>query len=375
MTQTQPRRIRFHLALWLSIAALPALGCSSSSFPCSDGMVYDGEECITPPACGSGTVMVGGQCIPVGDAPDGSFNEDGGVDGGTDAGPVIVSCGPGTGDNGDGVCVPDWELEDASLEKSVRLYSRRVCQKYADCCDGIDAPSLIEFIGDRRTCEPLLFEALYDPLDDLLDSIDEGRSEINTSYFAEIDALFASEGCDVTLAEANRFVTNPIPELATPVLADGMDCEDDWECTSGVCSNLGLGGDTTCVVPGTAGADCGRNDDCATGFYCNANMCTAQGISGIACGSNTECADGLSCFTNTCRPVGSSGFTCDDRADCNADQYCDSGACTVGMEGDSCEDTDECNQEMVCTPATVGSEILSCQDTLNFCVMVDGSDT
>jgi hypothetical protein len=66
-------------------------------------------------------------------------------------------------------------------------------------------------------------------------------------------------------------------------------CDEDAECSSGICNSK----TDRCTAPGTLGEPCGRDLECQ-GKLCNTKLeaCSPRLPKGGACGRNTECSSG-----------------------------------------------------------------------------------
>ncbi len=136
----------------------------------------------------------------------------------------------------------------------------------------------------------------------------------------------------------------------------GAACAVPSDCTSGVCTDrvcalptcddgVTNGGESAedcgavCVAEGrlcATGADCGSDDDCATG-WCDDGACAVRSCTdGIANGAEGDVDCGAICIGATASPLCLEGSTCRLDADC-ADGWChpQSSLCVVPTCGDS----------------------------------------
>ncbi len=131
-------------------------------------------------------------------------------------------------------------------------------------------------------------------------------------------------------------------------LCEGVDCSDDNDCTSdvcteGVCSNPEMADGTSCgsgsgscqsgeCVPGV---DPCEGVDCSDGNDCTADFCSEGSCVNITVDDGASCQDAAgSCVAGDCViPTGCDGVNCDDNNDCTADS-CEAGVCSNSNASD-----------------------------------------
>jgi hypothetical protein len=99
--------------------------------------------------------------------------------------------------------------------------------------------------------------------------------------------------------------------------ADEAACANDYECSSGFCSN-----GKCAAAPPNDGDACTDDWMCTSGF-CGAGVCAARSPDGADCTVSNECQSG-SCAAGKCAPQAENG------ADCVESNNCQSGHCAGG---------------------------------------------
>jgi hypothetical protein len=89
-----------------------------------------------------------------------------------------------------------------------------------------------------------------------------------------------------------------------------LDCKVDWQCCSGTCA------DKAKACPGSLGARCSVDSDCAGGFCYDNSFCTKD------CQKSANCGDGPQGNANVCdiNPLNDGAMcflTCQEQADCD----------------------------------------------------------
>ena len=186
---------------------------------------------------------------------------------------------------------------DAATAKSGCDLAANLCSKLAEC-----APFLLEVAyGDVTMCtDRLTLTCTEQSL-----SVGSGMTEANLQHCA--DALDS--------ATCNDVFANNVPSCTFHgTLAAGATCGDNSQCASGFCANGGnLCG--VCADKGAAGAACasGSNDECQTGLVCSSGkVCAQPAAVGAACDDTTQpCLTGSFCTSaKTCASTVAVGQDC-----------------------------------------------------------------
>ena len=121
-----------------------------------------------------------------------------------------------------------------------------------------------------------------------------GRIEINTGLMELcLDAYLEQSCSEWTFQDAGDAIHLPgCEEMIAPMLEEGVDCEQDYECITGYC-HLPMNSDDefgTCQPMAQRDQDCGEFP-CARGLYCDefTFRCKAQGRDGDECVNDREC--------------------------------------------------------------------------------------
>ncbi|MGB1275967.1 MAG: hypothetical protein ACPG77_09475, partial [Nannocystaceae bacterium] len=102
----------------------------------------------------------------------------------------------------------------------------------------------------------------------------------------------------------------PTECLPTGARSEGMECEINSQCASGLCSTIARDSPCgVCLDRPAEGEACTAG--CQPGNHCTSNsMCTSLAAEGEFCGENKRCTFGLWCDVDSCTPVGAPGDSC-----------------------------------------------------------------
>ena len=208
---------------------------------------------------------------------------------------VLAACGGGG--SGGSVSVDQLPAENA----------RVLCGKLDECC------TLEEFMDETLGSENVtecqgVFTAFSQFLVTILnDSIAKGRAVYHADRMADCYAVLEGASCvefqsmdDVALADCE----NPID----PKVADGGQCGEDFDCTSGLCDGEAIDFETMVITYGVCAAAPGSGQPCvdrgcARGLYCNSDtLCATPQPDGADCLDEDECASG-GCTEGICGAI------------------------------------------------------------------------
>jgi hypothetical protein len=213
----------------------------------------DGEMCGNDKECSAGTCVGGspGKCAKI-------------CEGG----------GPGPGSI------------DKTLETLGASLAIAECNKVLECCSGDEFDTVL-FPGVRSKAQCLGIYGVFLSLGlvKLHNSAAEGKLTIDGAGFqACIDQYSA-----LTCQDFSKASSLDCPEAVKGLIADGVSCSDNAQCSSKYC-NAPMPNQGTCATLPGAGAPC--TNQCADGFYCNNGTCAAQKATGSACTTKSECVEG-----------------------------------------------------------------------------------
>jgi hypothetical protein len=173
----------------------------------------------------------------------------------------------------------------------------------ADLCDAPNG-GFVQFFEKIVSCYPEI---------ELLAQGTLGPEDFSGQCYAQFQRYFE----DGSVKLADRSVWNACLAYLASASCDDVNPEQPDVCRGVIVGNVPLGG------------DCDIDDQCAGDAYCRhsdatCGACTARAADGVACQADQECGSGL-CFsaTNTCRAVGDDGDACGEDGDCKGRRLCD----------------------------------------------------
>ncbi len=265
---------------------------------------------------------------------------------------------------------------------------------YCDLLDRCGNPFVVQFLAGGGDCVTGIIPTLEDSF--------VGRAEGAVARGTVIYHGEEVDGCVATLEGAGcsaEALEDGCTDVFEGTVALGGDCGWDEECVDGYCSMSDGMCPGTCAVRVSAGASCAESAVCPAGFTCNGGNCVELAGEGDACGGtgvgcaglDLNCTDGV-CQTwdnilsgavgepcslatgDYCDPElacvftgvagGMATFECAARVGrgeacavgfpnpCPDDQFCDTGAGTMGtctdlpVAGEAC--TGQCQSGLRC---------------------------
>lgn len=231
-------------------------------------------------ACGdsaSTTSGTGGGGGTGGSGGAGGGHADGGPDGGTPDG--------GTPDGG------------ATTETACAETANALCGRISTCASYFAAV----LFGDMATCVEIAKTSCI--------------ASLRAKDTGATPAKLAQCARDLETASCTDVLSHNPPASCRPAgpIADGMPCGDDWQCSSGVCAIAGNGNCGTCARRSMPSGPCGlgRDEECAYGEICEAQICRLPVAGGGSCAGNQRCAHPYVCGAgDTCVMGGGPGAPC-----------------------------------------------------------------
>lgn len=223
---------------------------------------------------------------------------------------------------------------EVTVEDVCMFYASVMCDYFNGCCtvDEKANATVTMLMTMVWNCEdPANSEYYTECVDDLNDSIDNGRLSLNAAGF---------EAC----SSAVHDLIDSCPNFG--VLFSNRDEPES-------CINMREG-----LV--AEDGECYETDDCQDGFYCKydeTGLCTAVKGAGEACDENDECGEGKACVPDTtgnvCGDLSGVGGPCDEleNEDCQSGLYCN-------VEGTG--DTGQCTSLIAASEECISSD-MSCE--------------
>jgi hypothetical protein len=173
--------------------------------------------------------------------------------------------------------------------------AQTVCPKAYSCCTASELMGNDLAGTDEASCEVATAKSFGDQLSAVQDSERAGRARYDGTRVAACLATIRSSTCEA-LGATNHLSGIPGCEsFVVPLVGEGGDCGNDWECKVGRC-NAGK-----CQTQPAAGEAC-ADGHCAAGAVCDpAGMCVAARADGESCTEAAQCPS-LQCTNSVCAP-------------------------------------------------------------------------
>ena len=184
------------------------------------------------------------------------------------------------------------------IEKTSTDFAKAICPKAYDCCTTEQLMGNKDLAGTTEAeCEDLTAQNFRKRLNTMQDSENKGRAKFDQAQVdACLTALRASTCSDLTMIRSLAGIPACNSTFATPLVAVGGTCGQDYECIDSVCQKAEGAWEGVCVVGAAAGASCDTNH-CAQDLICDPrdgnieadDVCVMEQDNGAACTSNFEC--------------------------------------------------------------------------------------
>ena len=184
------------------------------------------------------------------------------------------------------------------IEKTATDFAKAICPKAYDCCT-MDQLMHNSAAGmTEAECEDKTATNFRNQLQNMQNSENAGRSKYDDAKVqACLDAIRAAM-CPKLQTIWNL---NGLPEcdstFATPLVAVGGTCQNDFECIDSVCQIPAAGGAGTCVAGAAVGASCVSGVHCAQNLFCDPrdgsndadDVCVQEQDNGGPCVDSFDC--------------------------------------------------------------------------------------
>ena len=194
----------------------------------------------------------------------------------------LVNCSPGSGKSG-----------DVTADQACSDYANAYCSAYANC-SSFDGTLLY---GSVSACV-----GRWKPI--CLSTINAPGTGFKPSVYESCAQAYASTKCDVLLSNGRPDACNVLGSLAA-----GAACGDDSQCATGYCKVDFFETCGACTARVGLGATCTLSRDCESGACIAPGKCIAPAEAGGDC-TATVCAGTLNCVGATCQPPASLADTC-----------------------------------------------------------------
>ena len=203
--------------------------------------------------------------------------------------------GDSTGEDGDG------EGASLSIDPEVRDSNRAIfeaqCEMIFRCCTEEERTSELDIdagSGEEQCIQNPGGLSINLWLGILSEAVAEGRIAIDPPLVQLCVDAYRAQSCNQWkhVEAADALELPGCSEMIVPLLQEGEDCAQNYECTTRFCYQA-MNSDReegTCTARGQAGSNCSQIP-CGTNFYCDTftERCAEKGRVGDSCNNNEQC--------------------------------------------------------------------------------------
>jgi hypothetical protein len=190
------------------------------------------------------------------------------------------------------------------IEKTATEFSKAICDAAYKCCTPETLMGNAAAGKTEAECEANTAQNFRNSLQNMQNSENAGRAKYKQD---DVDACLAAlRAADCPQLTSIRSLSG-IPEcnstFATPLVAAGGVCGQDYECIGGVCEKAEGAWEGVCVAGNAKGAACANDNRCASDLICDQrgtgsdpsdDVCVAEQDNGATC------VDGFECKSRNC---------------------------------------------------------------------------
>jgi hypothetical protein len=149
--------------------------------------------------------------------------------------------------------------------------AKAICPKAWSCCNANQLINNKQAGTDETSCEKLTDDALQKSVLGIKDSQKKGRSMYDGAKVEACAAFIRGATCDELDVTPHVSGLPACGSFATPLVAVGGACANDWECIDGFCDRTGVasGADGACHARVTVGQSCANASACETALACD----------------------------------------------------------------------------------------------------------
>jgi hypothetical protein len=183
------------------------------------------------------------------------------------------------------------------IEKTSTDFAKAICPKAYDCCTTDQLKNNMAAGTTEAECETNTAQNFREQLNSMQASENAGRAKFDQpAVDACLTALRAATCSELTMIRSLSGLPACNSTFATPLVAVGGVCGQDYECINSVCQKAEGAWEGVCAVGAPAGASCDTNH-CAQNLVCDPqdgnietdDVCVMEQDNGAACNSNFEC--------------------------------------------------------------------------------------
>jgi hypothetical protein len=200
------------------------------------------------------------------------------------------------------------------IKKTSTDFAQAVCTKAYDCCTPDQLMGNAAAGMTEAECETKTAQNFSDQLQKMQDAENGGRAKYDQ---AKVDACLAAlRAASCSTLQAIHILAG-LPEcdstFATPLVAIGGACKNDFECIGGVCQMPDGSFDGVCVAGNAPGAACAGSNRCAQRLICDGrgtSMDTSDDVCVAEQDNGASCVDGFDCKSRSCVADANGAKTC-----------------------------------------------------------------
>jgi uncharacterized protein (TIGR03382 family) len=199
------------------------------------------------------------------------------------------------------------------IDKTATDFAQAICPKAYDCCTPEQLMGNKDLAGTtEQECETKTAASFRGRLQNMQSSENAGRSKYDqTAVDACLAALRMATCSDLTMIYGINQIEACNSTFATPLVAPGDKCQNDFECMGGgICQKPMNSFDGVCVAGNAAGATCTQSDNrCASSLICDGRGTTDAGddVCVAPQDNGATCVDGFDCKSRNCVADGTTG--------------------------------------------------------------------
>jgi hypothetical protein len=184
------------------------------------------------------------------------------------------------------------------IEKTATDFAKAICPKAYDCCTMDQLMNNAAAGMTEAECETKTATNFRNQLQNMQNSENAGRSKYDeVKVDACLNAIRAATCSQLTMITNLSGLPECDSTFATPLVAAGGSCQNDFECMGSVCQIPSGGGAGTCVAGAPSGGSCTNGTHCAQNLFCDPrdgsidtdDVCVVEQDNGGPCVDNFEC--------------------------------------------------------------------------------------
>jgi hypothetical protein len=222
------------------------------------------------------------------------------------------------------------EVAGIPIDKTANDFAQQICTKAYDCCTMTQLMKNSAAGTTEAECETNTAANFRQTLQNMQQSENAGRAKYDqTKVDACLAALRMATCSDLTMIYSIKQIPACNTTFATPLVVGVAQCQQDYECQSGVCEREAGSLTGACVMGNAAGGACADDNRCQSDLICDGrgttsdasdDICVAQQENGAAC------IDGFNCKSRNCVADATGAMTCQPQT---APQCFYGGGCSV----------------------------------------------